>query len=75
MDKSNFDYLNSIAPQDTVGKIHLFLEFAAHSQREEMPDPYFGLEDDFEDVVNLVEEASRGLVKKSAGYTYRFMPI
>ncbi len=39
-----------------------FLDFAALSSRREVPDPYSGGPDEFEHVLDLVEEASEGLL-------------
>jgi protein-tyrosine phosphatase len=40
-----------------------FLDFAESSQEREVPDPYHGGPDSFERVVDLVEEASEGLLE------------
>jgi len=39
-----------------------FLDFATDSPEVEVPDPYSGGPDEFEHVLNLVEEASEGLL-------------
>jgi len=41
----------------------LFLEFAEHHREREVPDPYFGREGGFERVLDLVEDASEGLLR------------
>ena len=43
-------------------KLRLFLEFGASGEREG-PDPYYGGAAGFERVLDLVEEASRGLLE------------
>ena len=43
-------------------KVRLFLEFAPHLGRREVPDPYYGTDQGFELVLDLVEEAGRGLL-------------
>jgi protein-tyrosine phosphatase len=40
-----------------------FLDFAADSPEGEVPDPYYGGPDGFERVLDLVEEASEGLLE------------
>lgn len=41
----------------------LFLDFAPHQSRREVPDPYYGGEDGFRDVFDLCAEAAEGLLK------------
>jgi protein-tyrosine phosphatase len=40
-----------------------FLDFATGSPEREVPDPYYGGPDGFEHVLDLVEEASEGLLE------------
>ena len=40
-----------------------FLDFATDSPEREVPDPYYGGPDGFEHVLDLVEEASEGLLE------------
>ena len=40
-----------------------FLDFATDSPEREVPDPYHGGPEGFERVLDLVEEASEGLLK------------
>jgi len=44
-------------------KVSLFLEFATQTEVKEVPDPYYGGPNGFETVLDLVEEASLGLLK------------
>ena len=62
MDESNKDDLLSICPEGFEDRIHLFLDFA-DSNETEVPDPYYGQGRGFEIVLNLVEDASDGLLK------------
>ncbi len=62
MDESNKDNLLSICPADYSDRIHLFLDFA-ECEESEVPDPYYGQGRGFEIVLNLVEDASEGLLK------------
>jgi protein-tyrosine phosphatase len=63
MDESNLSILQSLRPHDAHGHLGLFLAFAEHHDEREVPDPYFGGADGFEHVLDLVEDASRGLLK------------
>jgi protein-tyrosine phosphatase len=62
MDEQNFRRLQRIAPAEHRHRLRLFLEFAPHLSRRDVPDPYYGGPTGFEDVLDLVEEASRGLL-------------
>lgn len=62
MDSSNRDDLLAICPAPHRNKIRLFLEFAERPAQSDVPDPYYGGLQGFERVLDLVEEAGRGLL-------------
>ena len=62
MDESNLDDLLSICPTGYEDRLHLFLAFS-DSENREVPDPYYGQGRGFEIVLNLVEDASEGLLE------------
>ena len=62
MDEDNLYRLKDQSPPEHHEKLRLFLEFSASNQRE-VPDPYYGGSAGFERVLDLVEEASRGLLE------------
>jgi protein-tyrosine phosphatase len=41
----------------------MFLEFAPHLNRSDVPDPYYGGPQGFDQVFDMVEQASRGLLE------------
>ena len=43
-----------------IHKVKLFLEFAPHHEEDNVPDPYYGGQNGFEHVFDLVEDASLG---------------
>ena len=63
MDRQNFDALRQRAPATAHQRIRLFLEFAPDTDTTEVPDPYYGGPNGFEEVLDLVEAASRGLLR------------
>ena len=63
MDGANLKDLKHMQPADYTGHLGLFLDFSVQTAYSEVPDPYYGGEDGFELVFNLVEEASRGLLQ------------
>jgi protein-tyrosine phosphatase len=62
MDQDNYHGLSSIAPEDAYDKIHMFMDFAPQMRTREVPDPYYGGESGFEQVLDLVEAAAEGLL-------------
>lgn len=62
MDYLNVEHLYEICPPGQEDKIRLFMQFAVNCTQEEVPDPYYGARSGFERVLDLVEEASRGLL-------------
>ena len=62
MDDSNITDLEYICPEGLEEKLHLFLNFSEETQQHEVPDPYYGGSRGFEDVLDLVEQASAGLL-------------
>jgi len=63
MDEDNLLILRENAPEQHRNKIRLFLEFSASAPILEVPDPYYGGSSGFERVLDLVEEASLGLLE------------
>jgi len=63
MDYENYNNLERICPAGFEQRLHLFLEFSSEFSEKEVPDPYYGGESGFERVLDLIEDASRGLLK------------
>ena len=63
MDKDNYAILEEICPAGMEHKLQLFLDYAPNLPNSEVPDPYYGGTKGFERVLDMVEEASRGLLK------------
>jgi protein-tyrosine phosphatase len=61
MDEENYRTVASLCRGSTV--VRPFLDFATSSPEREVPDPYYGGPDGFERVLDLVEEASEGLLE------------
>ncbi|MBU2924714.1 low molecular weight protein-tyrosine-phosphatase [Colwellia sp. 1_MG-2023] len=64
MDNANLAELHKIAPEHLQYKAKLFLDFADNHDEEEVPDPYYGGANGFRFVLDLVEDASDGLLKQ-----------
>ena len=63
MDLANLRLLERLCPPQHVHKLKLFLEFATGTESREVPDPYYGGAQGFEQVLDLAEQASRGLIE------------
>lgn len=63
MDRDNHAQLLELCPEEYRERVRLFLEFAPSAGRDEVPDPYYGGANGFEHVLDLVEEAARGLLE------------
>jgi protein-tyrosine phosphatase len=66
MDEHNVEELKKVAPEHQHEKIKLFLEYAENFEELEVPDPYYGGARGFKFVLDLVEDASDGLLKQLA---------
>lgn len=62
MDRLNYETLRDRSPPAFRSRIRLLLDFAEDAGREEVPDPYYGGAKGFEEVLDLLEEASAGLL-------------
>lgn len=62
MDRANLSELRGRAPTQYRERVRLFLEFAPDLGIDEVPDPYYGGAAGFEDVLDLAEQAARGLL-------------
>lgn len=63
MDSDNYGILEQACPDEFISKIHLLLSFAPAHHLTEVPDPYYGGIKGFENVFEMVELASRGLLE------------
>lgn len=64
MDDDNLNDLRDEADEDHHAKISLLLDYSETGGLREVPDPYYGGLGGFEKVLDLVEQASRGLLDK-----------
>jgi protein-tyrosine phosphatase len=62
MDHENYTNLSRLATPEQTAKLHLFLDFAEGVPEVEVPDPYFGATGGFPHVLDLIENASQGLL-------------
>ena len=63
MDEVNLRALRRLCPPEHAAKVRLLMEFARKARAREVPDPYYGGAGGFEHVLDLVEDASSGLIE------------
>ncbi len=62
MDKDNFQNVKMLAPSaEAAAKVKLFLDYTG-AVGSSVPDPYFGSEDGFEHVYQMLKEATKGFI-------------
>lgn len=66
MDRANLGDLRALRPQGASAELDLYLRRYA-VERDEVPDPYYGGEDGFEQVLDLIEQASDRLLAEVRG--------
>ena len=64
MDKSNFDNINRLARNNSdKQKVKLYLDYSYPNQQKSVPDPYYGGEDGFKEVYQLLNYATDIFIK------------
>lgn len=66
MDEQNLNTLKQLCPPDDAHKLFLLMEFSADSNIRDVPDPYFGGIRNFEYAMDLIEDATQGLLRHLA---------
>ncbi len=62
MDDNNLADIQAQAPSAHDACLALFLDYAPNVEAREVPDPYYGGDSGFEEVLDMVEEAAAGLL-------------
>ena len=63
MDRDNYQHLQAICPTGYEQRLQLFMRYAENETLDEVPDPYYGGKAGFERVLDMIEDASRGLLQ------------
>ncbi len=65
MDDRNYDDVKEMSmTSDEVSKIHRMVDFCQKTEASYIPDPYYGGDQGFENVIDLLEDACEGLYSK-----------
>lgn len=62
MDRSNLETLQRMCPPEHLDRLGLLMPFAPSFDDDEVPDPFYGLGYGFDLVIDMVEDASQGLL-------------
>jgi len=62
MDNDNYEILVASCPSGLESRLRLFMDFSPDLETREVPDPYYGGGSGFERVLDLIEQASEGLL-------------
>ena len=62
MDNANLSDLQAMQPADVTVTLGRFLDYASGAAVSEVPDPYYGGEDGFDRVLDLIEGGADGLL-------------
>lgn len=63
MDHANLQILEGLGGGAGAARPALLLDFAGHPRGREVPDPYYGTANGFDEVLDLVEEGCAGLLE------------
>lgn len=63
MDRRNLAILRAACPAAHRHKLALFLDYAPGRDTDEVPDPYAESQESFERVLDMIEDAARGLIE------------
>ncbi|MEM8490155.1 MAG: low molecular weight protein-tyrosine-phosphatase [Pseudomonadota bacterium] len=64
MDTANLEELRALCPDNVDCRLSLLLDFDPGATTDEVPDPFYGGDDGFETVLNLIEGACEGLLAR-----------
>ena len=62
MDRDNQGILARLAQPSASHRLRMMMEYASRFRETEVPDPYYGGPDGFERVLDMLEDASQGLL-------------
>lgn len=62
LDEGHLEIMRRVCPPEQQHKLFAMMAFAPHLGHTEVPDPYYGPPQGFEQVLDLLEEASEGLL-------------
>ncbi|MEO5342572.1 MAG: low molecular weight phosphotyrosine protein phosphatase [Gammaproteobacteria bacterium SHHR-1] len=67
MDRNNYQGLAALCPKGAEHRLGMFMDYAPQLQINEVPDPYYGGQNGFERVFDMVDAAAQGLLEHIRG--------
>ncbi len=64
LDRGHLRVLERLAGPDERAKLHLLMDFARGTDGPDVPDPYYGGDDGFNRVLDMIEDAAGGLIEE-----------
>lgn len=64
MDRSNLEDLRRLSPPEASARLDLLMSLAPDYGLDEVPDPYYGGEDGFKQVIDMLEVAAERLIEE-----------
>lgn len=64
MDEGHFAHLQSLRPNNARAEVRLFLDYHPERRQKDVPDPYYGGPEGFEQVLDMIEETSKALLSQ-----------
>ncbi|WP_390595012.1 low molecular weight protein-tyrosine-phosphatase [Simiduia litorea] len=71
MDKSNLHALKQLQPANSKARLDLLLSFGSLPGFDQVPDPYYGEQDGFDMVLDLIEAGVSGLIDHIVAHDLR----
>lgn len=71
LDGGHYHILHRMQPSGSRAELRMMLEFAPQQKERDVPDPYFGGDADFEHALDLIVDASEGLLEQLPEYLDR----
>ncbi len=68
LDGGHYHILHRMQPAGGRAELRMMLEFAPQQEERDVPDPFFGGDADFEYTLDLIVEASEGLLERLPEY-------
>ena len=63
MDRACLDHLRRLAHEDQHSRLELLMQYATHHFERDVPDPYLSLGRGFDEVIDMIEDACRGMIE------------
>lgn len=64
LDKGHYQILNQLKPDNALASLKMFSDYCSDNAPKDIPDPYYGGDEGFEDVLDLLEEGAEGMIKE-----------